>query len=912
MIKRYFKSLESKIIFFGVLLSLVSITLTTATNYLVSNRLILKQFERVNGIATGAAVEKTNTYLGEIAWIINMSMKNDFFNTFMSADSQDAYQLAKASKDYKEYLDNLIIYNDKIDSLMVVDQNSNVFICSSNTVSVEYSKYNSDDFKNYVKALLVKNQNSQFFLDRYEYDKYERTAVICPVYDPNTENLRASIIIVLSEKLTKEIQFVGDNFYITDNAGNSAVIVNKKEAYESTDRNLSLKRELNFEGWKITGTFTFEKLQKLIGANLHANIKLGILSLIITAFILLLAGKIIVKPIKNMEEQISKLNHFQIESKPVKIFSRKIGFKPLLLLLYSIIVTIPVVLITGSSYLMSRNAVESKIGSVFEYSADILYQQIGFIFNNSNKLAVEISIVNNSVQRLMNDISSPDAARSMQDVLNDITMTNNMLGRNISNISIFDANYKLICSTTYGSPFMLRSDITNDLKYISEHFGTPMWKNYTEVYFNTNGFRVGMQVRGVPDGREAGKLLGFILIDFKSDEIQKMLGSFQQFSDVEVYLTDETWQSILKNNNIDHNILEEIKRYMGGQRNRQRVSFRQGGNSYLMINKEFNENNWKLIFLLKNFNENKQILYYNIGVLAGLLLLSFAFSYGVSSVLSFNISSLIKTVRKVKSGNLAVRFQRLATDEISELGQSFNEMLERLNQLIEDKYISEVKVKDAEIKAKEYELNLLQSQINPHFLYNTLKTAQYMVFAKDPRAEKMINLLISLFKNGITRGEKLVKLRQEIDYVRTYIDIQQMRFSDKFKVSIDIAEELMDYSVLKLTIQPIVENAIYHGLEVLEGEGYLAISAYEQGMKLKITVCDTGAGMNVHKLEEIRNQLAGLSMGKSIGIINVNERIKLHFGEGYGIEVESTRGRGSLVTLSFPLIRSDDVRLENL
>ena len=914
MIKLHLKnSLEVKIAFFGVVLSLISIILTTATSYIVSSRLIFKQFENVNSIATEAAVEKTNTYLGEIAWIFNMSMKSDYFNNLINYNGQDAYQLAKARKEYEIFLGNLIMYNDKIDSLLVFDQDSNTFLNASNTVGREYAKYNSSKFQNSISLLLANNPNSQFFLDRYEYNGYARIAVICPVYEPYSQNLQAGIIVVLSEKLTKEIQFAGDSIFITDNAGNSATIVNKKEPEDTAARKFSLNRGLNFEGWTITNAFSFKKLQKLIDDNLLVNIRLGILLLLVSVIVLLLMGKVIVRPIKNIEGQISELNQRNIEIRPIKFISRKIGFKLLLLIMYSIIVTIPTVLITGSSYLMSRNTVESKIGSVFEYSANILYQQMEFIFNNSSKLAVEISTVNSKIQKLMNDFSIPDARTGMQDELNNITMSNNMFGKNVANISIFDADYRLMCSSTYSSPFMMRPGIKDDLNYVNKHFGNPLWKSYTELYFNTNGFRVGMQVRNVLDGAEAGKLLGYILIDFKADDIQKMLSSFQQFSDVQVYMTDETGQSILKSKSTDDkDLLEELNRRLKSRQEGERISFRQEGNNYLMINKEFEENHWRLIFLLKNFNENRQILYYSIGILAGLLLLSFAFSYGFSSVLSFNILSLIKTVRKVKGGDLNVRFKNPGTDEIGELGQSFNEMLERLNQLIEDKFLSEVKVKDAEIKAKEYELNLLQSQINPHFLYNTLKTAQYMVFAKDPRAEKMIKLLISLFKTGITRGEKLVKLQQEIDYVRTYIDIQQMRFSDKFKMKMDISKELMDYSVLKLTIQPIVENAIYHGLEVIEEEGHLVISAYEENRQLKITVSDNGAGMSDDKLEEIRSQLAGLTTGKSIGIINVHERIKLHFGEDYGIEVESMKGRGSIVTLSFPVMDMDEAQIENL
>lgn len=899
------KSLEKKIILFGIVFSVISIALTTLTCYFVTNRFVLFQFERVNEIATGAAVEKANTYLGEIANIVSLSMKNEYFDRIISSDESDPYELIKAQKDYEDFLKSLILSNDKVDSVLVVDYHRNIFIKANNSVGKDYDKYGSAQFYNNLKKPLLQNSESQFFLDRYSEGLYERLAIISPIFEPYTNEIKAYMVVVLSSKLIEEMQFAGNGIFITDHAGNSAEVSYNPNAGELAEQKFSFKNPLNYEGWTITNTFTFDKLQQSIHQNLIANIRIGVLCLVLSVIVLAITSEKIVKPIKNMELQISSLNHSYIENKPIALSKRRISFKLTLLILYSTVVTVPVVLITGSSYISAKNTVESKVGSVFEYSAQILYQQMDFVYHNYRRMTIETSSFNEKVQKLL-DVSttSNNVDKEIRDEMNNIILSRNLFDKGISNITIYDADERLVYSSTYGRPFMMRPDAKTDLDYVREHFGTLLWRSYTDSPFNKKSIRVGMQIRGVADGIEAGKLLGFILVDFNGEDIEKMLNVFFKISYLDLYLVDNSGKDIFSDTGRSQkkSLLEVLTYNKPSLVKNEKVVFREGGNNYLMISKYFDENGWSLVFLLKDFNENEYILFYSILVLLGLIILSFGFSYGFSSIVSLNISSLVKTVRNVKRGNLQTRFKSTAEDEIYELGNSFNEMLERINLLIEEKYISEVKVKDAELKAKEYELNLLQSQINPHFLYNTLKTAQYMAFAKDPRTEKMIKLLIALFKTSITRGEKVVKVSEEIAHVKTYVDIQQMRFEGKIKVIYDVSDDMLDIPVLKLTLQPIVENAIYHGLEVTDHGGTIVIEIRKMEMKLKITIRDDGAGMTEDKLKEIKARLEGKTKGESIGIINVHERIKLYFGDEYGIEVDSTLGNGTTVNIYFPLL----------
>ncbi len=904
---RFKASFENRFILYGAVLSALSAIITAFTCYFISYRLISNQFEYVNRIATSAAVEKTNTYLGEIANIINLSMKSPNFNTMITSDILTPQQIVSEQQNYTSYLQDMILYNDKIDALIVVKNDMGIFVSAANSVGKQYTKYRLSEFYDQVRQYSNGNLSSQFFLDKYKEGYYERIAIVCPVLEPYGSDVRACVIAVLSQKLSQDLGFSGDRIVLGDNAGNSAALVDNF-GDQPENGGLTYRNSLNFFGWTIANIYTFEKIEKQIIENLYNNIFIGSGCFLLSLLLLFFAGRRLVAPVKGMERQIRSLNHSDIENRPIAFHSGRLSFRRSMLLLYSCMVTIPVVLITGSSYFSSKAVVESRIGSVFEYSANMLYRQMAFVFHNYSSTAIEISTVNQTVQGYMHEVTAPDIGARMQNEFNNVILSNNLLGRKIANISVYDTSYRLICSSTYGQPFTTRPDNKKDLDYVSSHFGDPLWRSYPDMYFNLSCFRVGMQIRDVSNPG-AGKLLGYILIDYQTDDIQTMLNSFLQYSNVKVSLMDPAGVITMKTGVEEelHNILKQGRIDFSNEKGR--VSFRSGGANYLAVYEEFEENGWKLIFLLKNFNENRQILYYSISILIGMLLLSFACSYGFSRILSANIYRLVKTVRRVKAGELRIRFNSGTMDEVGELGNSFNEMLDRLNRLIEEKYISEVRAKDAEIKMKEYELNLLQAQINPHFLYNTLKTAQYMVFSKDSRAENMIKLLINLFRTGITRGEKLVSVQEEIEHIRTYIDIQQMRFSNKFKVNYRVGAELMKLKILKLTLQPIVENAIYHGLELAEGEGIIEIAGVQKEGRLEFIIRDNGAGIAVEKLAEIKEQLSGLRTGKSIGLLNVHERIRLYFGSNCGLDIESEKGHGTTVRVTLPDLKEEAVQM---
>jgi two-component system sensor histidine kinase YesM len=276
---------------------------------------------------------------------------------------------------------------------------------------------------------------------------------------------------------------------------------------------------------------------------------------------------------------------------------------------------------------------------------------------------------------------------------------------------------------------------------------------------------------------------------------------------------------------------------------------------------------------------------------------------------SKRIDSLMNGIKCIDSGNLSSRITvENKRDEISEIAESFNKMCDHLNTYIEKVYISDIKQKQAQLKA-------LQAQINPHFLYNTLESIRMRALVNGSKdVAQMIYLLSSLFRNSI-KEKTFISIGEEIKYCKMYLELFNMRFSDNIKVTFDINEEAINYGIAKHSIQPLIENYILHGIDTERGDNSLIIRAFKNEGDIYIYVIDNGCGIPQEKLELIRQNLKSPSSenGSGLGLINVNERIMLLFGSNYGIDIYSELEKGSVVMLKLPAKTSEemDISVQN-
>ena len=215
----------------------------------------------------------------------------------------------------------------------------------------------------------------------------------------------------------------------------------------------------------------------------------------------------------------------------------------------------------------------------------------------------------------------------------------------------------------------------------------------------------------------------------------------------------------------------------------------------------------------------------------------------------------------------------------------------------------EEQVKEEQKQLRKAEFELLQAQINPHFLYNTLDAIVWSAEGGNKeQVVKMVGSLSDFFRTSLNRGKEIISVREELQHVRSYLEIQQIRYMDILSYEIAVPEELFNYKIPKITVQPLVENALYHGIKNHRGGGKITITgkAYEEFFA--ITVRDNGAGMSGERLMEVRNGIreGGNNKDAVYGLYNVNQRIILNFGEEYGISVDSKEGEGTEVTIKLP------------
>ena len=243
-------------------------------------------------------------------------------------------------------------------------------------------------------------------------------------------------------------------------------------------------------------------------------------------------------------------------------------------------------------------------------------------------------------------------------------------------------------------------------------------------------------------------------------------------------------------------------------------------------------------------------------------------------------------------------------DEVGLVTRIYNGMVINLQKLIYENYETNLKLKDIALKKREAELYALQSQIHPHFLFNTLESLRMgLVDNSDDENAALVKNLSNLLRKSLSWSGEIIRIKDEIEFVRAYLDIQKFRFVDKFDYSVDLPDELKYCSIPKLTIQPIVENAVLHGVEPKWGSCNISVEVSSEGSSIFIDVVDNGVGIDENILEAIKKDIvygSEMKKGSSIGLKNVSDRIHLNYGEEYGIDIVSHPGNGTTVKIKIP------------
>src|SRR5690554_4520876 len=431
--------------------------------------------------------------------------------------------------------------------------------------------------------------------------------------------------------------------------------------------------------------------------------------------------------------------------------------------------------------------------------------------------------------------------------------------------------------------------------YISPHQPLPPAANQGEV------FTIGKAIRDIQ-----GNVRCILMIDIKVEEIRDILNRISTVSQLQIAILNDKNELIVGSDNLqyekflDNDSVLEISNTRKGT-----LHYEVNANKYLLLYDTSYVSGWKFMAYTQDsvlVAKAEQIK--NISLTVGLVSIipTLMLSIFLSVRLTNPINKLYNSMEEVKNKNFNVYLHPSGHDEINRLTQNFNSMVKRIRNLIIKEY-------EADLRRKEAGLKALEAQINPHFLYNTLETISSIAYLEGiPEITTISKSLSQLFRYSINNHRRLVTLGDEMYHTLNYINIQKIRYGDKFSVVFEVNAELKDLNVIKLILQPLIENSIKHGLHSMKSGGLITVKAKTEGNTLLIEVKDNGVGINHNKLMEIKKHLNNNSIHnsyeteKSIGLANVHFRIRHYYGIDYGLSLESKEGSGAKITVKLPVI----------
>ncbi len=408
----------------------------------------------------------------------------------------------------------------------------------------------------------------------------------------------------------------------------------------------------------------------------------------------------------------------------------------------------------------------------------------------------------------------------------------------------------------------------------------------------------------------------YLVLQLKTNQLEHLLEGKYEFFD-KILILDQAGNTIIGSEDIDSGELIKLADKWGREGAVITGDYQHDGKTYLVTSTVLSENGWQIWGL-----KSRETLLGSLQSLRNVILetMGFIFLIGVAaiSLLSHQLTNSLRKLEKrmslVEKGNFNTRFFYPYKDEVGSLAKSFNYMTGEIQSLVvkQEETIEELKrerdyVAEVEKQKRKAELRALQAQINPHFLYNTLNAITWQ--AADQGAEEisiLSNSLGKFFRISLSKGAEVVTLREEIEHVTSYLDIQRIRYHSRLNYQINVEEQWLDYRVIKLILQPLAENSIYHGIKEKQGTGLIRIyeESWGSGKEqiLKLIVWDNGAGIPEDKLKVLNDALKKGETDRSegYGIYNVNERLRLFFGEDYGLQFESVTGQWTKAIVTFP------------
>ncbi|MEC1522205.1 histidine kinase [Neobacillus niacini] len=592
-------------------------------------------------------------------------------------------------------------------------------------------------------------------------------------------------------------------------------------------------------------------------------------------------GRKVIQPLHQLIASIKEYEESRNYSSLVqqnKTFGIKLSLQERFFFYFVITVLLPLFIFIGILYGQTSKLVsgdmQESYHSVHEKMARLMNNEI-----NQRELTMARIAHNNNVQL---HIMDHDAEKIGQELVD----RKQFLELRRQNIKIYDESGKILYTNMHSQEKELAIEFMRNLEVSGRKISYTLERDR----FDNVTIVIGMPVFSPV---EYSKIIGYITVDIENNQLEKYYSDWQK-TGLEMLIADKRNMILSHPNPLNIGKVFDSKEKM----------LKADGSKVHAYSTKITGLDW--VFISKyNYSDIQkqvnQLFISDLYLFFFIILLLLVFAYWISKRMHRPIGQLNELVQTfdLKGSHHDVMERLSGIEEVDALTKNFNHMMERIEGLIHETIVTNQERIQLKYEKRELQLNALQSQINPHFLYNTLDNLIYLVEANETdRATEMIESLSQFFRFVTNREQFMITLRDELKFAKTYIKIMSYRF-DNFKCIWDVDENVLNYKTVKLIMQPVIENAIHHGARKTKDMVTIHISCELKGSEIHIVVEDNAVGIGEEELLIIKSHLASSSLDKA-GIYNVNGRIRLHFGEKYGLSIESVRGEGTKVTIVLP------------
>ncbi|MCX7709981.1 MAG: histidine kinase [Clostridia bacterium] len=585
----------------------------------------------------------------------------------------------------------------------------------------------------------------------------------------------------------------------------------------------------------------------------------------------------------------------------IKSLFRNILIRYKIIIIYIPLIIIPLLILGWiSNYIFTEEIIKKTFINVQDDSSLILTRINGLIANTESCANIIVKDMNGKNIKSLFEVQDNNEAFAFEKRREILYVLNYALVifPEVESAAFIDSHND-IYYTSKNSKSSLEPAIDSEIiKKINASNGVNLWfpmqrSDYLVDDKNEAVLMLGKKVLDI----DRGNMLGALILNINESSISSIYDKLGTSKGGNYFIADEAGKVVSSKNKEElfKAKAQELTRVILGSSSSLQKTVYVDGKETLITKTPIEKMNWTLVNqtdLIQLTSEIKKLSVITFWI--GLTCLAIALFGGsmLSNLIAKPIVKLTRKMQKVKEGSLDIQYDVDSTDEIGLLASGFNSMLERIRSLLD-------KIKEEQKKKREYELALIQAQIKPHFLYNTLDLIYiFCSMGRNKEAQSTTKNLADFYRIALSKGKEIITIEEELKNVENYLSIQRVRYSDIFDYEIKGEETVLGFDIPKLTIQPLVENSIYHGLKLKGSFGRLLIESYIEGEDVVIKIIDDGIGIPEEKLKTVLEH--DQAERQSFGLTSVNERIKLYFGDEYGLKMESIVGQGTTAVIRIP------------